>query len=114
MQKAAYGREELASLAQRIAGARGVNSLRRQTRQPSNEVPIPQSARSLLDIGLAMVNRVLKFSVAHARVLRQMLGQFGAVLFQKTRPFILETRMQGLVAGQVPKIQKINVQIDVL
>ena len=85
-----------------------------QAREPSNQIPVAQPAGSVLNIGLAVVHGVLKLGVTHARVPRQMLAQLRSVLLQEGRPFMLEARMQRVVAGQIPQVQEIDVEIDVL
>ncbi len=112
MQKATNGRKESARVRQ--IEAFGQRALRPQMRQRANQMEIAQAAGTFLDVGLAVVQRVLIFGVAEACVLNQVLAQLCAVFFQKRRPFGGKSGMQGGVTGKIAQIQEIDGEIDVL
>ncbi len=114
VQKTAHPGEELAGLVELVRGVCAGNAFRSQPRQPSDQIPVPQRARRVLHIRLAMMHRVLIFGVPQARVLRQVLAELRTILLQESRPFVFETRIERVVAGQISQIEKIDIQIDVL
>ena len=103
MQKASHRGKELTGLTEFVAVEfiANVSFFAIQARQPSDQIPIAESAGRLLDIGLAVVHRVLKLGVPHVRMLGKMLAQLRAVLLQERRPLVLETRIQRVVARQI-------------
>ena len=114
MQEASHHAKKLGRLAD--CGARFANRLvlRHQLAQPSQQMPVPNAARALLDVRLQVENGVVKLRMTSARHLGQPLHQRVAVTVVKIDQPDPQFAEQCLIAAQKSEIQQADVHLDVL